>query len=306
MPLTSEMAGLRGPAATDTVEDRWVMNYAASTGDTNPVYFDNRGAAALPAHPAYLSHLEWDAIALLHEKHLGALTPEERVRGVHSFNATRLHRAVRAGDTLSSSAQVVGVEKRRAGGRMTLRIDTVDAAGAPVATSHTTTVFLGVDAQGETASAPTALDTGGSAAAPAAPVRTEDITIGPLAPYVFSECARDYGVIHTDIRVATEAGFPGLILHGTGTIAYALSALTNGEAGGDPTRVHGFQARLTGMVLCPSVMTLRVFGTQDDAPHADADSPAACDSPRTIRFDVLADTGERAISDGVLLLGAGR
>ncbi|GAA4815163.1 hypothetical protein GCM10023353_20880 [Tomitella cavernea] len=32
------------------------------------------------AHTAYLSHLEWDAIGLLHDQHLGDLAPGERVR----------------------------------------------------------------------------------------------------------------------------------------------------------------------------------------------------------------------------------
>lgn len=285
MPITT-MAGRRGPAATDIVEDRWVMNYAAAVADTNPAYYDNRSDTPLPAHAAYVSHLEWEAIGLLHEKHLSTLTPDERVHGVHASNSTRLHRPIRTGDTLSSSATVVGVERRRSGARLTIRIDTVDGNETPVATSYTSTVFLGVETDGE--APPPDQETGTPATSAAVPARTQDIEITALAPYVFSECARDYGVIHTDIKVATDAGFPGLILHGTGTIAYALSALTNHEAGGDPTAVRGFQARLTGMVLCPSVMTLRVFPTDD---------------PRYVRFDVLSQDGATALADGVLTLG---
>ncbi|MGB3697530.1 MAG: MaoC/PaaZ C-terminal domain-containing protein [Gordonia sp. (in: high G+C Gram-positive bacteria)] len=285
MPVLQTMAGLTGPAASDVLDDRWVMNYFAAVGDSDPRYFDNRGDTPLPAHAAYVSHLEWDAIGLLHEAHLEALTPAERVRGVHSFNSTRLHRPLRSGDALSSTATVVGVERRRAGAKITMRIDTVDDAGTAVATSYTATNFLGVDADGDVLPPEVRLST---AAAGAEPVRTEDIEIGPLAPYVFSECARDYGIIHTDLKVATAAGFPGLILHGTGNIAYAVSSLTRHECGGDPTRVRGFQARLTGMVLCPSTMTVRVFdSTGDDAVH----------------FDVLTDSGEVALADGILLIG---
>lgn len=287
MPITTTMTGLTGPAAADTVEDRWVMNYAAAVADTTPVYYDNRADTPLPAHAAYVSHLEWEAIGLLHEKHLSALTPDERVHGVHSFNSTRLHRSIRSGDALSSSATVVGVERRRSGARLTVRIDTVDGAGEPVATSFTSTVFLGVAADGEVPPPPVTLDAPPMSSAE--PDRSQDIEITSLAPYTFSECARDYGVIHTDIKVATEAGFPGLILHGTGTIAYALSALTAHEADGDPTRVRGFQARLTGMIPCPSVMTLRTFPTDD---------------PRYVRFDVLDHNGRAALADGVLTLGA--
>ena len=45
------MMGLTGSAVTETLEDRWVSNYAASVGDTNVAYYDNRGSVALPAHP---------------------------------------------------------------------------------------------------------------------------------------------------------------------------------------------------------------------------------------------------------------
>lgn len=286
MPMTRSMVGLRGPSAADTLEDRWVSNYAAAVGDTNPVYYDNRVATPLPAHAAYVSHLEWDAIGLLHAAHLGALTPDERVRGVHIFNSTRLHRPLIAGDVLAASASVVGVERHRAGAKMTIRIDTVDAQQRSVATSYTATIFRGVELDAE--AAPPASDLGAAARSAQQPTRTQDIAITGLAPYVFSECARDYGAIHTDMKVAAKAGLPGLILHGTGTIAYVLSALTNHEAGGDPGVVRGFQARLSGMVLCPSVMTLRVFRGDD---------------PGAIHFDVLTDRGDTALSHGIVILG---
>lgn len=289
MPIFKTMMGRTGPAATDVLTDRWVSNYAASVGDESAVYYDNRKAQAMPAHPAYVSHLEWEAIGGLHEAHLGALTPEERVHGVHVFNSTKLHRPLRAGDALEARATVAGVERHRAGGQLMIRIDTTDAAGRPVATSYTSTIFRGVELDGEmpppehsALGLPVKSETLGSQA------RTQAIVITPLAPYVFSECARDYGAIHTDRKIAAQAGLPGLILHGTGTIAYALSALTQLEAGGDPTRVRGFQVRLTGMVMCPSVMTLRVYASQ---------------TPGIVPFDAITDEGKPALSDGYIVLG---
>lgn len=289
MPIFKSMVGCTGPVVTDVLTDRWVSNYAAAVGDESAVYYDNRGAQAMPAHPAYVSHLEWDAIAGLHEAHLSALTPEERVHGVHVFNSTKLHRPLRAGDALESRAIVAGVERHRAGAQLVIRIDTTDAARKPVATSYTSTIFRGVGLDDERAPAehgalglPARAEPGGN------PARTQNIAITPLAPYVFSECARDYGAIHTDRKVAAQAGLPGLILHGTGTIAYALSVLTQHEAGGDPTRVRGFQVRLTGMVMCPSVMTLRVFASRTRG---------------VVPFDALTDDGKPALSDGYLVLG---
>ena len=292
MPVFSAMMGLAGSAVTETLEDRWVSNYAASVGDTNVAYYDNRGSVALPAHPAYLSHLEWDAIGALFQSQLSALTPQERMHGVHVFNSTRLHRPLKSGDTISATAAVAGVERHRAGAWLTIRIDTVDGEQRPVATSYTSTLFRGVEVDTEEAPvARSVLSLGQTPTRHGEPKRTQAIEIAPLAPFIFSECARDYGAIHTDMKVAQQAGLPGLILHGTATIAYALSALTQHEASGNPTTVQGFQTRITGMVLCPSVMTLRVYASED---------------PRVVVFDVVTEQGTPALSDGLMVLGATR
>ncbi|TWP38493.1 FAS1-like dehydratase domain-containing protein [Leekyejoonella antrihumi] len=282
MPITTEMIGRTGAPASEHVEDRWLMNYAAAVGDLTPHYYDNRGDTVLPGHPAYISHLEWEAISNLHEV-LGELTAIERLQGVHSYNHTALSREVRSGDVLSSITSVVGVERRRSGARLTLKTVTTDVRDEVVAISHTATVFRGVPLNGDTL-VPDAPVSQRPAAADRSS-RSGTIQIGPLAPYVFSECARDYGIIHTDIEVATRAGLPGLILHGTGTIAYALSDIVNHELGGDPTAVAGFQASLRAMVMCPSTTRIEVF---DDRPHG------------TVWFELLTEDGSRAISQGAV------
>ncbi|MBS0382245.1 MAG: MaoC family dehydratase N-terminal domain-containing protein [Proteobacteria bacterium] len=292
MLVYSAMMGLTSPAVTETLEDRWVSNYAAAVADTSGAYYDNRGAVALPAHPAYLSHLEWDAIGILFHSQLGALTPQERMQGVHVFNSTRLHRPLKTGDTISATATVVGVERHRAGAWLTIRIDSVDDAQRPVATSYTSTLFRGVEVDTEKAPVVhSALNLKQIPSRHGKPIRTQAIEIATLAPFIFSECARDYGAIHTDMKVAQQAGLPGLILHGTAIIAYALSALTQHEAGGNPSLVQGFQTRLTGMVLCPSVMTLQVYPSED---------------PRVVVFDVMTEQGTPALSDGLMVLGGTR
>lgn len=287
MPLNSSLVGTVGPACIEQLEDRWVMSYAAAVLDRNPVYFDNLDGRILPAHPAYISHQEWEAISALHEV-IEGLTLQERQRGVHSFNDTRIFRPIHSGDTISCVARVESVESRRAGGRLTLRIDTSNADGDLVASSVTKTVFRGVGVEGpDTGLENAAVTTAGSDDAwSTEPTRVQQVDIDSLAAHIFSECARDYSPIHTDIAVATKAGLPGLILHGTGTFALALSDLTNHEAGGDPTRVRRFGGRLGAMVLCPSTLRLEVRVHTDD--------------PARHRFDLITGEGGAAIADGFL------
>ncbi|MDN5796879.1 MAG: MaoC family dehydratase N-terminal domain-containing protein [Intrasporangium sp.] len=288
MPLLPAMIGVTGHPCREVLEDRWVMNYAASVLDRNPTYYDNRDARRLPAHPNYISHQEWEAISALHEV-IEGLTPDERQRGVHTSNDTQLYRPLVSGDEIGCVARVEAVDQHRAGARLTMRIDTTGPDGQAIASSVTRTIFRGValdgPATGVVAPPPATTDPDGWQPEPH---RSEHIEIDSLAAHIFSECARDYSPIHTDIAAADEAGLPGLILHGTGTFAIALSSLTNHEAGGDPTRVRRFGGRLGAMVLCPSALRLKVWQHATD--------------PSRHRFEALTTDGGRAIAAGFLEL----
>lgn len=280
MPLLTDLVGLRSNSVQDVVEDRWTMNYAASVYDENEVYFDNLEQPP-KVHPAYVSHLEWDAIGELHEKITG-LDAFERKYGVHSYNSTTLHRVIRSGDVLSTTAEVVGVDRARSGGRMTIKLLTV-ADGNLIATSYTSTVFRGVEVVGD--SNETLPPRFQNFSLEGDPTYSAILKIGVLAPYHFSECARDYGAMHTDMKAAAQAGLPGRIMHGTGTFAYALSWITNNIADGDPDRITHFEGRLGAVILCPSTITLNVWEYDEE-----------------LRFEIKNHKEERALSNGLVRL----
>ena len=106
---------------------------------------------------------------------------------------------------------------------------------------------------------------------------------GGLA-HTYTECAQIWNPIHTDIKVAQAAGLPELILHGTATLALAVSQLVHSEAGGDPSRVARIAGRFSGMVLMPSDITVRTLARESDI----------------VYFDVLTQSGEPAISNGAI------
>lgn len=280
MPLNSTWVGVTGEPAQDFIEERWVSNYAASVYDENDRYYENRGTTP-PVHPTYVSQLEWGALGNLYEQ-TGGMSDEERRQGVHSYNHTVLHGSFRAGDTLTSVATIVGVDTRRSGGRHTVRIETT-CDGRPIATSYTSSIFRGVGVDGGDVVPELPAD---PSTPEGEPTRVEKIAMTALSPYHFSECARDYGPVHTDRQAAASAGLPGLIMHGTGTFAYVLSSITNNEAGGDPNRVVGFTGRLGAMVLCPSTVELRTWVDGD-----------------TVLYTLLNEDGDPAISRGSVTLG---
>lgn len=282
--IADSAVGIEAGPFVATVDARWLMAYAAGVGETDARYFDTTARGGPAAHPLFLVGVEWPALVAVRAK---VLAGEAAVRGLHATHHVRRHRAPQAGETLWTTARVTAVEPRRSGTLLTVRLDTVDAAGAPVATTHYGSVFRGVRLAG----AVPAVDEPPAppvASLPRCDVTWEDeVSVTPTAAHVYSECSRIWNPIHTDLAVARAAGLPGPILHGTATLALAVSRVVARAADGEPSVVRTIAARFTGMVPMPS--TLRVRGRCDDA----------------VAFDVLGGDGRPVVADGKVQLGAG-
>jgi acyl dehydratase len=91
--------------------------------------------------------------------------------------------------------------------------------------------------------------------------------------HVYSECARIWNPIHTDIAVARAAGLPGPILHGTATLALAVSRVVARDLDGRADRVARVSARFTGMVTPPCTITVRGRAWHQETMAFDAVDP---------------------------------
>lgn len=287
MPMSSALVGRSSKRFRAVADPRWLMSYAAGLGDTSPVYFDTTGD--IQAHPVFPVCPEWPVMLDARNIEGGAsLSLEEGRRGVHATHDVVLHRPIFAGEALYTTATVVSVQARRLGAYQVTRFETKAEDGAPIVTTWNGGIFRAVAVAGEDrvedgpppVPQPTAAD-----------ARAEDVEI-PVAAglaHIYSECARIWNPIHTDRAVALSAGLPDLILHGTATLALAISALVERELGGDPTRVHRYGCRFAAMVQMPSTITLRIQATADGAAW----------------FSVLNADGEPAIDQGYLLAREG-
>lgn len=252
MALSSSVVGLSGAPITHAVDLRWVLAYSAGIGDTVPAVFGDDAVA----HPVFPVCPEWPAV--LSVRGLG-LAPDEARRGVHASHDLIVHRPVRPGDVLTTTAAVVAVEAGRNGAATWLRLTTVDAAGQPVATTYQRNVFLGVPLDGE----PTSIDE-----PPPMPEAQLDeplgmvgtIPVGAQAAHVYTECAHIWNPIHTEWAAARAAGLPDLLLHGTATLAMAVSAVDDAFGGG-----HRDVARITCRFAAPVPMPseLTMLGAPD-------------------------------------------
>lgn len=249
-PIDAGIVGLTiGPIAT-ALDARWLMAYAAAVGETDARYYDTTTPGGPVAHPMFPVCYEWPAALALRAKALEtALAP----LGVHALHTLTVHRPARAGDSLRTSAQVTAVQRRPRGTLVVTRYTTVDRSGVPVSTTDYGSLYRGVALRGDPAGPAWELgQTLGD------DVRwTESVEVSPQAAHVYTEGARIYNPIHTDIAAARTAGLPGLILHGTATLALAVSRVVARDLGGDPTAVRGVAVRFTGMVMLPSRLAVR-------------------------------------------------
>ncbi len=283
MPLSTRMVGARTEAITHTVDNRWLMAYAAGIGDSNPRYMDPE-AQPLIAHPVFPVCLEWPVI-LSSRKLPGyeTTTPAESARGVHAAHDLHVYRPIRAGDVLTTQATVIGLTAIKPGAAQTTRLDTVDQHGALVARTYQLGISRGVEVTGAPceAESPPALPQPGKTVGDE---RSFSIHLPAGAAHVYTECARIWNPIHTDRAVALGAGLPDIILHGTATLALAITRLVDEYLGADPTRVRRLGGRFSAMVPMPSVLRLSVTNT----------------SNTVLFFTVFTQDGQAAFSQGFL------
>ena len=285
MPLSTEMVGQQIPPLEHQVDARWLMAYAASLNDTLNCYMDTTAGAVI-AHPVFPVCPEWPVILKLREMAGGqTLTSEEAARGVHAAHDLHIHQPIKAGDRIKTTATMIGINQIKPGAAYTLRLDTHDAnSGTLLAQTYQLGIYRGVSISGGDRTVETP---------PALPILSdldngvvETIDVGAGAAHVYTECARIWNPIHTDRKIAIDAGLPDIILHGTATLALAISSLVKRYAGGNPKSVIRLGGRFAAMVLLPSQISIV--------------STIAGD---TISFQVQNAQGDLAVSKGYMVLG---
>ncbi len=287
MPYDATLVGQATQPFRHEVDARWIMSYAAGLNDFNPAYL-RTDRAKVVAHPLFPVCLEWPVI--LTSRQLpgsDALTPAEAARSVHAAHDLHILRPISEGETLTTQAMVTGMEAIAPGVAVTTLLETRDADGETVARTWQLGIARGVALNG----AGRVLEQPPPHPSLESPWRQPQrfpVPIAANAAHVYTECARIWNPIHTDRRVALEAGLPDVILHGTATLALAVSKLVDAFLDGAPDRVRRIGGRFRAMVLMPSVMAVEVLGQSEDS----------------LFFQVLTEDGKPAVSQGFLSYGA--
>jgi acyl dehydratase len=295
--IPASVVGVTVGPREQAIDARWLMAYAAGLGETAPEYLDTTRTGGIVAHPLFPVCYEWPLALDVRAK---ALPDDVAVRGVHATHRLTVHRAPCAGDRLRTTAALVALERRSPGAYLVLRMETVDAAARPVTTTEYGSLYRGVDCDGPPHPGPLPKGEREPAGSTLSPVGrgqgegwgswTVEVPVPATLAHVYTECARIWNPIHTDRAVARAAGLPDIILHGTATLALAVSQVLSRQPRGPATPVRRVECRFGAMVRLPS--RLRVRG---EAVEASPDGDV-------VRFEVLAEDGRPAVRDGRLVL----
>ena len=277
MKLPSAIAGAEAAPVRQTLDSRWIMAYSAGLGETDPRCYDT-AAKALPVHPVFPVCYEWEPLQPV--RNLPELKPVYP-RLVHAQHDIVIHRPLRAGETVSTTARIVAALGRAPGAFVVFRCETRDARGEPVVSSDYGYLYRGVALEGRDARLAELADP--------RPVEASleslgQVPVAATAAHLYTECARIFNPIHTDIAYARAAGLPGIILHGTATLALSVSRALHAHDI-EWHRVRALSCRFSGMVLMPSTLTV-----------------LAARKGSEMALETENDRGEKVISRGRLLL----
>jgi hypothetical protein len=280
MPLHAHALGESAGSIEVRYDARWTMAYASGVPDERPELYDT--VSGVVVHPLFPVAPEWELIIAQRSARTG-MTDDEVRRGIHVGHDLHLARPLRAGEHVRLEGRIIGVDRRRAGATQEILFTATDEHDAVVWRTRFTSLFLGVELEGEAATLP--IDWPATPTVPTAtePLRTATSTVRTIDAHVYSECARIWNPIHTDMVAANRAGLPAPILHGTATLARSVS-LAADLAGVPLASVRRVSGGFRTPVALGSSFDVRLLG------HTD----------HHLWFDAVNPDGSTALTNGLL------
>ena len=275
LKLSSDIVGREAGPDEQLIDARWLMAYSAALGESDPRYYDT--AAGVLVHPLFPVCYEWPATRELRER--AGLEPFNPWL-VHAQHDLVIHRPAKAPEKLSIAGKVVAAIQRRPGTLVVFRMTARDGSGESVSTTDFSALYRGVELQGgDRTVAPLADPPAHGKVLP----KIGEISVPATAAHVYTECARIWNPIHTDVAYARAAGLPDIILHGTATLALSVSRVLSAFG---IRAVRRVRCRFAGMVTMPSALAV----------HASRDGDEVLFEIRNARADAVIERGSVTLS----------
>jgi len=270
---------------------RQTTNYAAAVKDSNPFFLNDERKDGLVAHPMFPVAVTWPIIENLSEYIQNSDFPKNILStGVHYSEHLIIHRLIKPRDKLFITGKIAAIIPHHAGTHFIGQFDALDRKRNPVFTAYSGTMLRGVKCIGEGK---------GTENIPEIPKKdnnqneknilwTHSENIDLVQPFIYDGCTGIVFPIHTSKKIAKQFQLPGIILQGTATLAFAVSAIIKRETKGNPNLIKEIYAKFTGMVFPGTTIQINLKQRQIEGKGTH------------LFFEVLNHEGKRAISNGYI------
>lgn len=257
------IAGARFATETRTLSARWAMAFAAAVGENGAAFFDTTGAGSLAVHPLFPVCYEWRAWRSL----IASVLPDDIAkRGVHTAHEQIRHRRIPVGKRLWVIAELESVLPGERGVSFRARLEARDGDNRRITTTRVEWFCAGVSGQRQSSDARVAGRLAPDRTRPGdgeSPAWSESIDVAIGAAHVYTECARIFNPIHTDLAVARSVGLEAPILHGTATLAMSLSVALRRTRGDPFAYGAGLRAAFTKPVQPAETLSIEGYSSSD-------------------------------------------
>lgn len=248
--LNAGLAGKTYPGATYRVTAEAIHRYAAATNDSGPAV-TSPDPVAPPAFPCVLGIKQLNQV--MYDPDLNV----DMSMLVHARQEHILHLPIKAGDVMQVTTVLEAVDLADTGHTFTVAIALTNQ-DARVAAEARSKMFI---RRTVTVKAPPAPVESGE------PLFEAHEEVAEDQPARYAEASGDHNPIHLDPAAAKSAGFPGVVLHGMCTMAFAAKALVENLAGGDPARIRRIRVEFARPVFPGQTLVTRAWPLNgDDAP----------------------------------------
>ena len=251
----------------EPVERAHAEAYAAATNDPNPAY---RGAA-VPPLLAVRYHIDL-AKEFISDPGLEV----DLMRLLHGEQDMRFLAPIKLGDSIAPSLKLEGIDQKESGSLIRLRY-CLHRNGELVNECFTTYFVRRKGAKKAKKEPSPQIDE---------PTFTFEMKVRAEQSRDYAEASLDINPIHVMDDFAQMAGFPGVILHGLCSLAFASQGIVQNVADGHPERLASISCRFSKPVLMGETLTTRGKTT------------AGKDGLIRVEFDVVNQDGVQVITQG--------
>lgn len=237
------------------VSGEQIAAYAAATNDECEVHLaGERAPIAFAVVPAFT---ELGSVVM------EPVPPHLMFKILHGEHDIRVTRPIVAGDVLTTRGRVVGIHGKSSGVVVTTQIETRDADTNDLVNEQFFAGFFRSGYWPNAVGEPFPDHDGASGCAGTEPAGRVRQCYDADQTSRYAEASGDPMPIHLDAEFAQSLGFPGVIVHGLCTMAFAARAVVQTACPSDPARLRRLAVRFGAVGFPNDILDTRIWPDRD-------------------------------------------